>query len=298
MSNPANLPFHGIRIVELTSQLAGSLTAQLLGDQGADVVAIHPPGYDSEDLQHSVLMRNKSYLELDLESQAGQQEAFTLIERADVLISNWRPGVMDKLGFNKAQLQQLNPSLICLSLPGFSETDEEHKQLAATEGLLAAYSGLFREISPVRDKLGLPPVYTPLPLPSVYAAVHGATAVGAALIARHQDGGGEFIEVPLFDAAMSALSGLLMKIEDQPLRYDVPPLPKNIQQKVIPAAAKVIKHLPGSFQEKVFSAAQSVMPPLFQNYPCRDGRLIFICALEHKIQTVNALKNLWHLRTL
>lgn len=291
------LPYHGIRILEFSDKLAGSLTGQFLADQGADVISVTPiqraviqNSPTESAVQQKALLRNKRTVSLSLESEESRNDFELLVSQVDIIIVDFSASKAQRLGLDYDCLHKINPSLIYLMLPSFSITDTERKNLEVTEGYLAAYSGLFREISPVRDLLGLSPVYTPLPLPSVYAAVHGATAIGAALIARLQDGQGEFIEVPLFDAAMSALSGLLMKIEQQPLRYDVPPLSKNIQNKVIPVAAKFIKRLPSSTQEKIFSAAQSVMPPLFQNYKCSDGRFVFICALEHKVQTVNALK--------
>lgn len=282
--------YQGVRVVELTHNLAAPMAGQLLADQGADVIAVHRPGHEPQQLLDLSLARNKRLLALDIKSDSERQQLWQLLKRADVLITNFRPGVLERLGLSAEQLKEVNPGLIQIQLPGFSATDEQHKQLAATEGMLAAASGLFREISPVRDLLQLPPVYTPIPLPSVYAAVHAATAVGAALIARRQDGKGEVIEIPLFDAAMSALSGLLMKIENQPVRYDVPPLPKKIQNTLIPALSAVVKRMPSAWQEKTFTALQGIMPPLFQNYRCKDGRLLFICALEHSVQTINALK--------
>src|SRR5262249_27126115 len=150
------------------------------------------------------------------------QQALSLIEDADVLIENFRPGVMDRLGLGPQICRTRNPRLIYLSLPGFASTDAERAQIAAWEGIIGAATGMFTDISFSRGFLGLSPVFTSLPLPSVYGAVHGAIAVAMSLIARIESQRGDHIEVPLASAFLSAMGANLLTYDEYPERYDRP----------------------------------------------------------------------------
>jgi len=189
----------------------------LLADQGADVVKVDRPGNpEVESLPRFVYDRGKRRIALDLKSDEGLRKARELVDAADVVIENFRPGVMDRLGLGAEQMTWRNPGLVYLALPGFASTDET-AQVRAFEGVIGAATAQFTDLKPggSYDR----PIYTPVGLGSTYGALHGAIAVTLALYRREDTGAGDMIEVPLAGAAMSAMSVLLMKAEDPPERY-------------------------------------------------------------------------------
>ena len=148
------------------------------------------------------------------------ETAKNLIQSADVLIENFRPGVMVRLGLGHDEVTKLNSRLVYLSLPGFASTDLEKRSIRAFEGVIGSASGLYWDLHPEKRRLlGAPPVYTPIPLGSAYGAIHGALSVVLALYAREESGCGEVIEVPLVGAAMSAMSGMNLHVEKNPSNY-------------------------------------------------------------------------------
>ncbi len=194
---------HGVRVIDFGQYLAGPLAAQLLCDQGAEVIRVDPPGGPRwQTPANAAMNRGKQSIVLDLKDAADVATARALIASADVVIENFRPGVMDRLGLGAAAMTEANPRLVYCSLPGFS-SDDPRADTAAWEGVVGAASGLYRR-NRVAAEAGAP-VYTALPLPSAYAAIQCAVAVGMALGARERDGVGQRIEVPLFDAMYGAV---------------------------------------------------------------------------------------------
>ncbi|MCK9485815.1 MAG: CoA transferase [Dehalococcoidia bacterium] len=194
---------HGIRVIDFGQYLAGPLAAQLLCDQGAEVVRVDPPGGPRwQTPANAAFNRGKQSIVLDLAEAGGRETARALVASADVVIENFRPGVMDRLGLGAAAMTEANPRLVYCSLPGFA-SDDPRAGTAAWEGVVGAASGLYRR-NRIAAEAGAP-VYTALPLASSYAAIQGAVAVGMALTARERDGLGQRIEVPLFDAMYGAV---------------------------------------------------------------------------------------------
>lgn len=123
-------PLDGIRIIEIANVVAGPSAAAQLADQGADVIKVEPPSGDiirkssKTGLPPTFIScnRGKRSLTLDLKQDAAQEILWKLIEKADVLIQNLRPGAMERLGFSGEQVQKRNPRLIYLSISGFGET--------------------------------------------------------------------------------------------------------------------------------------------------------------------------------
>src|SRR5512140_2321287 len=110
----------GVRVIDFGQYIAGPMTAMLLADQGADVVRIDPPGGPRHDTPaNATWNRNKRSIVLDLKDEADRATARRLIETADVVVENFRPGVMDGLGLGPAAMTTANPQLIYCSLPGF-----------------------------------------------------------------------------------------------------------------------------------------------------------------------------------
>ncbi len=193
----------GVRVIDFGHYMAGPLAAQLLADQGADVVRVDPPGGPRWDTPaNATWNRGKRSIVLDLKTEEGRATARSLAGNADVVIENFRPGVMDRLGLGPVAMTEANPRLIYLSLPGFA-SDDPRAGLAAWEGVVGAASGLYRR-NRIATEEGAP-VFTAIPLPSAYAAIQGAVAVTMALNARERDGVGQRIEVPMFDAMYGAV---------------------------------------------------------------------------------------------
>ncbi|HEX8968867.1 MAG TPA: CoA transferase [Chloroflexota bacterium] len=194
----------GVRVIDFGQYIAGPLAALMLADHGAEVIHVDPPG--GPRWQHpsdAFYNRGKQRISLDLKTEPDRAIALRLVESADVLIENFRPGVMRRLGLDPAVLGGRLPHLITCSMPGFA-SDDPRAPLPAWEGVVGAatdtYARLDQICAPQPGEDPGRPVYTALPLGSNFAAFHAATAILMALIARERDGLGQHIEVPLFDA--------------------------------------------------------------------------------------------------
>ena len=210
-------PLTGIRVIDFGHYIAGPLTGMLLADQGAEVIKVDRPGTPDYDTPaNGVFNRGKQRITLDLKNADDLAMAVKLIRSADVVIENFRPGVMQRLGLGAEEMTALNPGLVYLSLPGFASTDER-ASIRAYEGIISAAIGQYTDLQSRRPDL--PPVYTPMPLGSTYGAIHGAIAVVLALYGREESGCGDVIEVSLVGAAMSAMAVIMLDVADKPARY-------------------------------------------------------------------------------
>ena len=199
-------PLAGIKVVDFGQYIAGPGAALMLADQGARVIRVdRPDGPAMPGPATAVLNRGKAGIVLDLKLPEGLREARALIEKADVVVENFRPRVMERLGLGPREMMQANPGLVYLSLPGFSEADPESCDVPAWEGVIAAAMGQFSDMGLNRVLMGIEASYSPLTLASAYAAVFGALSVVLALRARLRHGRGERIEVPLAAALMAEL---------------------------------------------------------------------------------------------
>lgn len=197
----------GVRILDLGHHVAGPLAARLLGMHGADVIRVDRPGGEDREAD-AFLHAGKRRITLDLKDPGDRETARGLAARSDVLIENFRPGVMDRLGLSPALLRAASPGLVYLSLPGFAAADPR-AQLPGWEGVIAAATGNCRvrvgegpaEWDPDR------PTFSALPLASNFAAILGATASVTALIRRERTATGAHIEVPLHDAVFELMGG-------------------------------------------------------------------------------------------
>lgn len=190
----------GIRVIDFGQYVAGPMAAMLLADQGADVIRIEPPGGPRFDTPaNATYNRGKRSIVLDLKNTADLEVAVSLVSMADVVIENFRPGVMDRLGLGADAMTERNPRLIYCSLPGFA-ADDPRAGLRAYEGVVGAATATY----PPNPRTGSP-IYTPLPFSSSYAAFLAAVSIAMALNARARDGRGQVVEVPLFDATYAAI---------------------------------------------------------------------------------------------
>jgi crotonobetainyl-CoA:carnitine CoA-transferase CaiB-like acyl-CoA transferase len=198
----------GLRVLDFGQYVAGPLLALMLADQGAEVIRIDPPGGPRwRPDGDAVLQRGKRRLCLDLKAAPDLEVARALVATADVLVENFRPGVMARLGLGDDACRRLNPRLVYVSLPGFGR-DDPRAALAGWEGVVSAASGLFTPYPAHRRDIpgaGVAPAVSAVTIASNFAAFIGVNAVMAALIARERDGLGERLEIPLFAAAFEAL---------------------------------------------------------------------------------------------
>ena len=183
-------------MIDFGQYIAGPLAAQLLGDQGAEVIRIDPPGGPLWDTPaNATWNRGKRSIVLDLKADAGLGAARALIASADVVVENFRPGVMDRLGLGAVAMTEANPRLIYCSLPGFA-SDDPRAGMPAWEGIVAAAAGMYRAARGGTPTNGRP-IYSAIPLPSSYAAIQTAVAVAMALGVRERDGVGQIVYVDL-----------------------------------------------------------------------------------------------------
>ncbi len=274
-------PLTGLTVIDFGHYYAGPVAAMLLVEQGATVVRVTRPGQpELPSQQYRVVNRNKKLIELDLKTEEGKARALKLISKADVVIENFRPGVMKRLGLDYHSVQSFNPGLVYLSLPGFASADKERASIQAWEGVICAASCVYTDTSPVRKLIHHPPVYTWAPQSSMYGAIHGCTAVMAALLARRNHGWGTNIEVPLVDASMSAFG------------YDFwadpgyPPSSKTVGEEgvkrdhFIPDTYKPLVYSDKDTKELSLEKVNKGMRIMFKKalFTCADGREVLLWA--------------------
>jgi formyl-CoA transferase len=204
-----NGPLAGIVVIDLTRALAGPHAAMMLGDQGARVIKVESPGHgdDSrgwgppfvtspdggrESTYFLSCNRNKESITLDLKSEDGRQTLTRLVRRADVLMENFRAGVLDRLGFSTVRLHRINPRLVILSITGFGHDGPEggragYDQIAQGEGGLMSLTG------PSDDE----PTKVGVPISDLLAGMYGAFGVVSALHERERTGLGSVVRTSL-----------------------------------------------------------------------------------------------------
>ena len=277
-------PLAGLNVIDFGHYYAGPMVGMLLADQGANVIRIIRPGEpELPSQQYRLLNRNKKLLTLDLKTEKGKAQALSLIERADIVVENFRPGVMKRLGLDYVSIKDKNSRLIYLSLPGFASTDKERSYIQAWEGVLGAACGLFTDLSVVRPLLGYPPVYSWVPLCSTYGASHGAIAAMAALHAREEHGNGTVIEIPLVEAGISAFGGSFLNAWKPdgfaPFRtVDAQGIQHSYEEWVAQSENRFSSDdSPAVRLEKLASAFRAFYSgPGGRFYRCRDGRQVLI----------------------
>lgn len=203
---------NGIRVIDFGQYIAGPLAAMILADQGAEVIRVDPPGGPRwQTPANATWNRNKKSIVLDLKQAADNDTARRLIEGADIVIENFRPGVMDRLGLGPDTMTASNRRLIYTSMPGFA-SDDPRAAVAAYEGVVLAATDGYRVMMPEPGEDPAKPVYMETTTASNFAAFHGAIAITMALIVRERDGRGQRIEVPLFDAMFDAMGAAGQKL--------------------------------------------------------------------------------------
>lgn len=206
MSTP---PLTGLRVVDLSRLVAGNIVTHKLADFGADVVKVEKPGR-GDDLRHwkvegvetfwRAYCRNKRSLALDMRHADGLTVLKKLLETADVLVENFRPGTLEKMGLAPETLHKTNPGLIITRITGWGQ-DGAYRDRPGFGTLVEALSG-FAAMNGFSDR---PPILPPIALADMIAGESGASAVLMALRARDRDGIGQVIDVSLFEPIFASL---------------------------------------------------------------------------------------------
>lgn len=197
-------PFEEVDVLDLTQSIAGPIATQFLGTLGANVVKVEPPDGDAfRDLLDgamfaSVNLGEKRSVCLDFATKEGQNAAHELASKADVVVESFRPGVVDKFGLDYESVAAENPDVVYCSLSGFGE-DGPHREWPAYDPVIQAMSGLMSTIG-YADR---PPVRIGASVIDYGTGTTAAMLIAAALHQRAESGDGEFIDVNLFEVAVS-----------------------------------------------------------------------------------------------
>ncbi|MDQ2852615.1 MAG: CoA transferase [Actinomycetota bacterium] len=206
---PADAPLTGITVIDLSRVLAGPFVSMLLGDLGANVIKVERPGTGDDTRQWGPPFagppgkeqstyflstnRNKRSIVLDFRDPEDFQTLQSLLRHADVVIENFRPGVMDRLGLSSDFLQELNPDLVCLSISGFGSIGPDkdrvgYDQILQAEGGMMGFTGIGT------------PTKAGVPVADLTAGLFGLVGVLAALIERNRSGRGQHVHTSLLGA--------------------------------------------------------------------------------------------------
>jgi len=198
----------GIRVIDVSQFIPGPQAALHLADLGAEVVKVEPPGGepmrifppldpDGIGAAYKLMNRGKTVVELDLKSEAGKRAFAGLIGAADVLVESYRPGVLDRLGFPRAELERLNAGLVHVALTGFGQTGPYRTRAGHDINYMALAGGLAASGTEERPVAAYPPTADHA------SALQAALAAVAALFRRRESGRGAFIDVSLAETVLA-----------------------------------------------------------------------------------------------
>ena len=192
-------PLKGVKVIDFSHAWAGPTCTMLLGDAGADTIKVEPTTGDfyRTAMDGAVFInvnRNKRSIALDLKKKEGRGIALKLLERADVLVENFVPGVMDRLGLGYQTISKMNPRIIYCSISGFGQEGPYHKR-PSFDPVAQAMSGIML----ATGEPDRPPVRILPPMLDYSAGIHAAYGIVIALLNREQTGKGERIDISLMD---------------------------------------------------------------------------------------------------
>jgi crotonobetainyl-CoA:carnitine CoA-transferase CaiB-like acyl-CoA transferase len=209
MSSATERPLQGLRVLDLSRVLAGPYVGRMLTDLGADVVKVEPPegdvtrkwgkrraGLSGYYTQQNIGKRN---ICVDLRVAGGPQLVQRLATRADALVENFRPGVMDQYGLSWASLSELNPRLCMLSISGFGQTGPEARR-PAYASVVQAESGVVHRQAALT---GTKPADPRISIADMNAALHGLVGLLSALLMRERSGRGQHIDISMLESMLA-----------------------------------------------------------------------------------------------
>jgi len=223
-------PLDGLKVLDFSRVLAGPFAGRMLSDLGADVVKIEPPDGDVTRLWGHVVGGLPGYYHqqnagkrnvcIDLRHEQAKQLVLELVAEADILIENYRPDVMARLGLGYDQLSQVNPRLIMLSISGFGHGGPESHRPAYAPIVHAEVGLMHRQA----ERAELPFSDLPLSVADTNASLHGLVGLLSAVIMRQQTGLGQHIDIAMIDATLATDDQVHYALEDAeasgPLRND------------------------------------------------------------------------------
>ena len=204
---------NGLRVIELGQLLAGPFCGQLLGDMGAEIIKVEPPGegdpmrvwgQGEEKVQWEVVARNKKSVSANLRIEAGQILVRKLIATADILVENFKPGTMEKWGLSPDSLLAENPGLIIARMSGYGQTGP-YSNRAGFGGIGEAMGG-WRYIVGEPDR---PPSRMGVSIGDTLTATYGCMGILAALHHRSKTGTGQVIDAALYESVLQVMEGLV-----------------------------------------------------------------------------------------
>jgi formyl-CoA transferase len=220
-------PLDGIRVVDLTRVLAGPFCTMMLGDMGADVIKIEEPGSGDESRGWEPIVngwssyflgvnRNKRSVALDLKREEGASALRTLITQADVLVENFKPGSLSRLGFGYESVNALNPRLVYCSISGYGSNGPD-AGLSGYDVVIQGEAGLMD----VTGQADGPPTRVGIAVTDYLAGLYATQGILLAVIDRQRTGLGQYVDIALLDSLMSALtlpSGMFFATGESPQR--------------------------------------------------------------------------------
>ncbi len=205
-----DLPLSNIRVLDVSQIMAGPFCCMLLGDMGADVIKVEPPGVGDQTRKAMgfklkgndsggflALNRNKRSVEINLKSESGLEAFYELVKTADVLVENSRPGVAKRLKIDYETLKEINPRLVYASISGFGQTGPWTSR-PGLDLIAQATSGVMS----VMGHPGGLPVKSAIPLADLGAGLFCAYGILSALMGRHSSGLGQYVDASLFETAL------------------------------------------------------------------------------------------------
>jgi CoA:oxalate CoA-transferase len=203
-------PLEGIRVLDLTHVLAGPFCTQILGDLGAEVIKIERPGVGDptrrmpphtmkdQSLYFMALNRNKKSLTLDLKSSEGKEIFYGLTRKADVVMNNFTPGTMEKLGLGYEDLKKINPLIVWASVTGYGQTGP-YRERPSYDIIVQAMGGAMS----YTGEPGKPPVRCGIPIGDLGGAVFAVIGILSALVSRSMAGEGRMVDISMLDVQLA-----------------------------------------------------------------------------------------------
>jgi len=196
-----NGALNGITVIDISRLLPGPYCSMILADHGARVIAIEDKRYEADGLFVPTVNRNKSHITLNLKSDQGKKIFFQLVEKADVVLEGFRPGVAERLGIQYEAVKKINPKVIYCSITGFGQTGQFRDQ--------AGHDVNYLSLSGVLDVIGEPdraPVIPGIQIADIAGGgMNAAIGILLALFARERTGVGQYIDISMTDTMVSLL---------------------------------------------------------------------------------------------